>query len=133
MTWFCEHTQNAIKISRDGIYICEYKYLEAPFCEKCSSPGVEYEDCIVRPFVHGFNRIHALGIYLSRKRDENHMLSKHIRLLKYYEHDNLATPLGTALSIFVQKRYPELLEAEYIVRARARALLTYQTYRILKK
>jgi len=100
-------------VIEDDKTIGYYDLIEEPYCKKCSSPNVTTEKCIIRNDVYGFNRIYAMGIYKS-KPPWDHLLSSHIRWLKG---GNLkyAKPLGKALNLTVQNRYPELLEADYVV------------------
>jgi len=96
-----------------------YNYLEKPYCEKCSSPGFNTHNCILNcerelARVYGFNRVYALGRYLSREKMPDDLLSKHIVYLKA-GYRQYSEPLGSALYLFVKNKFPELLEADYVV------------------
>jgi len=86
---------------------------------KCSSPGIKTEDCILhcttdRSMVYGFNRVYALGKYMSREQMHDHLLSKHIVYLKKGI-EQYSEPLGSALYLFVKTKFPELLKADLVV------------------
>jgi len=84
LTWSCNFTPLAIRVNYYANFRGYYNFLEEPFCHKCSSPGVEKKDCRLKGWVYGFNRVYALGKYVSYGRDPTDLLSEHIRYLKYF-------------------------------------------------
>jgi len=115
MAWYCVFTPLKIRVNDGPKFVGYYDLLEEPYCKKCSSPGVKTEDCILQDWVYGFNRVYALGKYISYERSKDNLLSSHIRFLKYSGQKQCSIPLGSALSLFVKNKYPELLNADYIV------------------
>jgi len=115
MAWYCVFTPLKIRVNIGTKCLGYYDLLGEPYCKKCSSPGVKTEDCILQDWVYGFNRLYALGKYVSLARSQENLLSKHIRLLKYHGYKQYSIPLGSALALFVQNKFPELLNANYII------------------
>ena len=113
MTYFCNYTPAGIRVNNDARTLGYYWFLQEPYCIKCGSPGIKTEDCMLRSWVYGFNRVYALGKYISLERAKD-LLSKHIVWLKmgYREY---SIPLGSALSLYVKNKFPELLNADFIV------------------
>ena len=115
MTWLCVYTPQKIRILKNSIYIGDYDLLEYPYCEKCGSPGVLTENCLLKNWVYGFNRVYAMGKYYSRYMDPYPLLSSHIKKLKDFHREEFAIPLGYALYGLLKHKYPNLLEANYII------------------
>lgn len=115
MDWYCTFTPLKIRVNQDLNFKGYYDFLEDPFCEKCSSPGVKTEECILRDLVYGFNRVYAIGKYTRAHARPYPLLSSHIRLLKDFKRTDLAIPLGYALNILIQQKYQTLSTADYVV------------------
>jgi len=96
-------------------YHGNYILLEEPYCLRCAYPGVTTQECTWHWDAYGFERIYAMGAYLSPTMPGGYddLLSKHIRGLKKYP--GYSVPLGLALAECLRKRYPELLEMDLIV------------------
>lgn len=115
MDWHYIFTPLKIRVNQGLNFKGYYDFLEKPFCEKCSSPGVKTEECILRDRVCGFNRVYAIGKYTRASARPYPLLSSHIRLLKNYKRTDLAIPLGYALNILIQQKYQILSTADYVV------------------
>jgi len=115
--WQCNLENNVIRVACGGRYYGEYKLLDEPYCRKCAYPGVTTESCTWHYDDYGFNRIYALGKYISSKTQEGYddLLSKHIRGLKKYP--KYSEPLGSALSLCMKHKFRELLNFNMIVPA----------------
>ena len=109
----CYYTPLAVHVYKGSQDLGYYFFLEEPYCKKCGSPGVETEDCILQKKVYGFNRVYPLGVYISLERGKD-LLSKHVVWLKMGLRE-YAIPLGKALSLYVENKFPELLNADYVV------------------
>ena len=103
-----------IDLFYNGNNVGNYELLKKPYCDKCSSPGVKTEDCILKDLVYGFEKIYALGIFSKQRKPYPH-LSTDIRYLKDYHNKSKAVPLGYALDSLLQNLYPHLLSADFIV------------------
>jgi len=119
LAWLCIGTATGIKVQKGSTSLGDYNYLEKPYCEKCSSPGFNTQNCIlncesVLAKVYGFDRVYALGRYLSREKMPDDLLSKHIVYLKK-GYRQYSEPLGSALYLFVKNKNPQLSEADYVV------------------
>ena len=86
-----------------------------PYCEKCSYPGVKAEDCPWCGDAYGFDKIYAMGSYISSKtkRGRNDLLSSQILGLKRYR--NYKDPLGESIALCIRHRWSELLGMDVIV------------------
>ncbi|MGO9646358.1 MAG: ComF family protein [Candidatus Bathyarchaeia archaeon] len=113
--WKCCLNGNEIKVAcRDQQY-GSYKLLTKPYCMKCAFPGVNTSECRWHSDDYGFNRIHAMGKYISTESQEgwNDLLSKHIRGLKKYP--GYSEPLGEAISLCIQNEFTELKQSDFLV------------------
>lgn len=92
-----------------------YSLLNTPFCQKCAYPGLQTHQCTWHTDNYGYNRIFAVGPYVSSRtqRGYNDLLSKHIRGLKKFK--GYATPLGNAIALCVKELYSELASCDVIV------------------
>ncbi len=112
--WRCSFSQDGISVITPEGHSGKYRLLKAPYCGKCSSPGVTTGECGWH-WKNAIERTYAVGAYLSYERDDsrNDLLSNHIRELKHYVSYSL--PLGWAMSLCVDNVYPELKHADVIV------------------
>lgn len=115
MAWICVYNPSAIQVYRGSEHIGDYDFLKEPYCEKCSSPGVTSDECIVRDLVYGFDRVFSVGEYVARASDPYPLLSTHIRYLKDFNRTDLAIPLGYALYTLMKYKHPVLLDADFCV------------------
>jgi len=113
--WECRLDGDLIQVSFGGKAYGAYKLLTDPYCRKCAYPGVATDTCKWHHDDYGFDRIYAMGTYISSKTHAgyNDLLSKHIRGLKRYR--NYAHPLGKGLALCLKHRFPELLKFDVIV------------------
>jgi len=111
----CNYKGDKIIVTYNNRYKGDYILLREPYCLKCAYPGVTTDTCSWHWDDYGFERIYAMGAYLSPQTPEGHndLLSKHIRGLKMYP--RYAIPLGLGLVECIKWRYPELLEMDLIV------------------
>jgi len=115
MSWHCVYTPLQIRVNFGYTFKVYYEFLEEPFCEKCSSPGVTQEECMLKYYVYSFNKVYALGKYIKKGPPWNHLLSSHIRGLKQKGYENYAIPLGMSLNVLLKNKYSNLLNADYVV------------------
>ena len=115
MYWNCDYLGDRIRISGGRKEYGHYALMTEPYCEKCSYPGVTFEECRWCEDVYGFDKIYAMGSYLSSKtkRGREDLLSTQILGLKKYR--NYRDPLGVSISLCIKNRWPELLNTDYIV------------------
>lgn len=115
MYWHCDYLGDRIHIYSDYRDYGYYMLMTEPCCEKCSYPGVTAEDCPWCEDVYGFDKIYAMGSYLSSKskRGREDLLSSHILGLKRYR--NYKDPLGESIGLCIRHRWPELLDMDVIV------------------
>lgn len=113
--WWIEFKDKEISVYFGSKYYGDYVVLQEPYCLKCAFPNVTTEDCGWHWDDYGFERIYAMGAYLSPKTDEGYsdLLSKHIRGLKRYP--AYSVPLGLALAECVKNMHKELLDMDLIV------------------
>jgi predicted amidophosphoribosyltransferase len=106
--WECRFNGNKIEVAIGSKQYGSYDLLVEPYCKKCAFPGVTTAECKWHSDDYGFDRIYAVGKYMSSKSGEgwDDLLSKHIRGLKKYP--NYAEPLGKAVSLCVQNLFSEL-------------------------
>ena len=114
-SWEVIFKDDKIAVFCGSKYYGDYILLQEPYCLKCACPGVTTMECSWHDDDYGFERIYAMGAYLSSSTAEgyNDLLSKHIRGLKKFP--GYSIPLGLGLAECVKNRYPELLEADLIV------------------
>jgi len=110
LEWLCRKVNNEIEVLQ---HHGAYKLLGEPFCKVCSNPNVTTEECIWHQELYGFNRIYTMGKYFQVSHAEADLLSSHILMLK--TNKEYAIPLGKALALVVQHRYPELLKSDMLV------------------
>jgi predicted amidophosphoribosyltransferase len=115
LVWQCCLRGNEIEVSFGTKQYGSYSLLTEPYCEICAFPGVITTECSWHSDDYGFERIYAMGKYISSRTAEgwNDLLSKHIRGLKRYP--SYSEPLGKAMSLCVRKRYTELAESDCLV------------------
>lgn len=113
--WYCKFQGDRIRVYTQRKEYGHYVLMQEPFCHVCSYPGVTTEECPWCYDYYGFNKIYAMGSYISSKtqRGREDMLSSHILGLKKYR--NYKYPLGEALSLCIRHKWPELLESDLIV------------------
>jgi len=111
----CSYKGDRITVTYRNDNKGDYILLREPYCLKCAYPGVTTDLCSWHWDDYGFERIYAMGAYLSPDTPEgrNDLLSKHIRGLKMYP--RYATPLGLGLVECIRGRYSELLKMDLIV------------------
>lgn len=111
----CSYKGDRITVTYRNDYKGDYILLREPYCLRCAYPGVTTATCSWHWDDYGFERIYAMGAYLSPDTPEgrNDFLSNHIRGLKKYP--RYATPLGLGLVECIRGRYPELLKMDLIV------------------
>lgn len=114
-SWVCSLNGDRIEVAFGSKQYGDYNLLEEPYCKKCAFPGVTTASCRWHSDDYGFDRIYAVGKYISSKSSQgwNDLLSKHIRGLKMYP--RYAEPLGMAISVCVQNRFSELKGCDYLV------------------
>jgi len=114
-SWRVTFQNTKIAVFCGSIYYGDYILLKEPYCLKCAYPGVTKEECPWHWDDYGFERIYAMGAYLSSSTQEGYsdLLSKHIRGLKKFPAYSI--PLGLGLAECMRNKYPELLEMDLIV------------------
>jgi len=114
-SWRIIFKGNEIAVFYGSRYYGDYILLEEPYCQKCAYPGVTTKECDWHWDDYGFERIYAMGAYLSSNTPEGYsdLLSKHIRGLKKFL--GYSIPLGLGLAECLRKKYSELLETDLIV------------------
>ncbi len=113
--WDCRFNGSKIEVAIGIKEYGSYDLLVEPYCKKCAFPGVTTTECRWHSDDYGFERIYAVGKYMSSKSGEgwDDLLSKHIRGLKTYP--NYAEPLGKAVSLCVQNLFSELNECDFLI------------------
>jgi ComF family protein len=110
MSWSGKFLADHVEIEHDHHYYASYQLLPPNVCKTCSAPSEEDRCSSCTDLTH-FHRVYAIGFYKKGMlRDE---LSRHILDLK--KDKTMAEPLGLALTLVVQNRYPELLKADILV------------------
>lgn len=114
-SWRVDFRDTGIAVFFGSKYYGEYVLLKEPFCSKCAYPGVTTEECSWHWDDYGFERLYAMGAYLSSSTREGYrdLLSKHIRGLKKFP--RYSVPLSLGLAECMRNKYPELLEMDLIV------------------
>lgn len=112
--WRCEMTKGGIAVSTWRKKYGLYRLLEKLYCEKCSFPGVLTDECGWH-WKDKVKRTYSMGIYLPKdiEASKTDLLSMHISGLKRYV--SYSVPLGLAMSICLDKIYPELKESDLLV------------------
>lgn len=115
MVWRCEFEGVRIHVFTESKDYGYYHLINEPYCSICSYPDVDTKDCIWHEGYFGFNRLYAMGPYITSKTKAGYhdLLSKHIRGLKQYK--NYAYPLGLGLSLCISNKWPELMESDIII------------------
>ncbi len=116
VNWTYRYFDDGIQVFLSGHDRGKYEYLPEKHCDKCSYPTTTIPWCLSCADLYGFNKIYALGIYRANKNargEWDHPLSSHIRFLK--KKDIWAEPLGHALSYYIDKKYFDLSDSNYIV------------------
>ena len=113
MVWHCKYEDDRIHVFTESKDYGYYNLIQEPYCKICSYPGVDTEDCAWHEDYYGFNRLYAMGPYITSKTMAGYtdLLSKHIRGLKIYK--NYAYPLGLGLSLCISNKWSELMEADF--------------------
>jgi len=109
MVWLCIYSTDKIQVYNDEFHIGDYELLKEPYCERCSSPGVTIEECLVRDRVFDFNRVYAVGEYTARAGRPYPTLTTHIRYLKDFNKIQFAIPLGYALYTVMKKKISDFI------------------------
>jgi len=114
-SWEVVFKDDRIAVFCGSKYYGDYILLKEPYCLKCACLGVTTMQCSWHDDDYGFERIYAMGAYLSSSTPEGYddLLSKHIRGLKKFP--GYSIPLGLGLAECVKNRYPELLKTDLIV------------------
>ena len=114
--WSCTVQDGSIGVRLGSSDVGAYSLLEQPFCGVCSAPGVETNACAKALYghheLHGFRRLYAVGAYYPRRTLTADLLTAHILALK--DSVSFASPLGMALALCLERRYPELLSSDVI-------------------
>lgn len=112
LEWSCEKSENGIMVWYGPYFKGNYSLLEEPYCRICGHADVETELCTSHYDLDGFDRIYAMGKYLSDT-ENNDLLTHHIRTLKKFA--SHAVPLGLSMQITVKELFPELLNSTVLV------------------
>jgi predicted amidophosphoribosyltransferase len=112
--WQCVFSQSGIAVFTDRKQYGSYKLLKSPYCTKCALSGVSEDRCTWH-WKDVVARTYAMGEYLPVEREDSRsdLLSQHIRGLKRFV--GYSIPLGWAMSLCIDRLYPELLKTEMIV------------------
>jgi len=114
MEWSCRKVNNEIEVYFGPFLKGKYQLLQKPYCQICAHSGVTTENCSWHHSLYGFDRVYAMGKYVSYpSRAEDDLLSYHILGFKKYK--NYAQPLGRGLEVTVRAVYKDLLESTVIV------------------
>jgi ComF family protein len=93
--------------------------IEKPICQDCSNPlGGTYIRCFWcnnYRLLEGIIQIKAFEYYFEESEKPDHVLSKEIRALKFYNRPDLAKILGECLVYAINHQYPELKSLNCIV------------------
>lgn len=113
MAYTGKYLTNSIEIEKNNRYFATYQLTTGTICPKCSAPIVLAigQKCTSCMNLSNINRVYAMGFY--HKGIERDELSRHILDLKH--NMDMAEPLGLALAITIQHRYPALLSADIII------------------
>ena len=114
-SWRVVFKDNEIAVFYGSKYYGDYVLLEEPYCLKCAYPGVTTKECCWHWDDYGFERIYAMGAYLSSSTPEGYsdLLSKHIRGLKKFL--GYSIPLGLGLTECLRNKYLELLIKPFFI------------------
>jgi len=114
---YCEYVEDHISVTQNE-NSWHYKLLQEPYCKICShpiQPNYKHTDkCMMCNNVHdlyGFTRIYSLGNYYSHLRIDN--LKDHI--LSFKREDVYGIPLGLAMVLCIENRYPELGSVDLLI------------------
>ncbi len=103
-----------IRVYLNGLFEGAYSLVDEPFCRKCAHPSVTTDECTDHGHLESVDRIYAMGWYYRvRDRKEDDLLSKHI--LQAKKDSSISEPLGLAMAITAERKYPELLKSDLIM------------------
>jgi len=111
--WICRLEGDRIEVSTEYKNYGYYDLIKEPFCTKCSYPDSDVNDCDKHLLSYGFNRLYSLGVYRPSRNYKEDLLKAHILGLKKFK--NYAYPLGEAISICINKKWPEIKDSNLIV------------------
>lgn len=114
MAWSCNPLDEMIEVYKGTTLEGRYKLLKEPYCKKCARPNITTDECTYHHSLNSVDRIYAMGYYIKVHRATKvSLLSRHI--LKAKQDPSFIEPVAIGMVLTAQKRYPELLDCDYIV------------------